>query len=96
MSDNSLLDSLSRLVTPDLISKASVAFGDNEGAIGKGLGAALPVLLGSAANRAGDNDFMSALFDLARDPANDGSLLDNVSGLLSPGSGSSAMMALGS
>jgi len=91
-----LLESLSGLITPDLISKAAVAFGDNEAAVGKGIGAALPLLLGSVANRASDTNFASSLFNLVRDPANDGSMLTNLAGLLGPGASSSPMMELGS
>jgi outer membrane protein OmpA-like peptidoglycan-associated protein len=94
MSDN-LLTSLSGLLTPDIVSKASSLLGDSEPAVAKGMGAALPVLLGSLANRSTDPGFASMLFNLVRDPANDGSLLGNVASLLSPGAASSPMMALG-
>jgi outer membrane protein OmpA-like peptidoglycan-associated protein len=53
------------------------------------------VLLGSLANRSADPGFASTLFNLVRDPANDGSLLGNVAGLLSPNAGSSPMGLLG-
>jgi outer membrane protein OmpA-like peptidoglycan-associated protein len=59
------------------------------------MSAVFPVLLGSLANRSNDNDFTSLLFNLVRDPANDGSLLGNVASLLAPGASSSPMMALG-
>jgi outer membrane protein OmpA-like peptidoglycan-associated protein len=91
----SLLDSVMSLATPDLVGKAASLLGESESATSKGLTAALPVLLGSVANRAGDADFASSLFRLVSDPANDGSLLGNVMGLLSPGAASSPMMGLG-
>jgi len=91
----SLLDSLSSLITPDLIGRAASAFGENESTVTKGLGAAMPLLLGSVAHRASDPGFASTLFNLVRDPANDGSLLGNVASLLGPGAGSSSMMMLG-
>ncbi len=94
MSTN-LLESLSALVTPDVIGRAATALGDSEPAVSKGMSAVFPVLLGSIANRADDPGFASTLFNLVRDPANDGSLLGNVAGLLSPGAASSPMMALG-
>ena len=90
-----LLDTLSGLLTPDIIGKAASALGESEPAVSKGMSAAFPVLLSSVANRAGDADFASTLFNLVRDPANDGGLLGNVAGLLSPGASSSPMMALG-
>lgn len=91
----SLLESLSGLVTPDLIGKAARTFGDNEAAVGKGFAAALPLLLGSVAGRANDTDFASTLFSLVRDPANDGALLSNAASLLGTNASSSPMMALG-
>jgi outer membrane protein OmpA-like peptidoglycan-associated protein len=94
MSDKLLAD-LSGLLTPDLIGKAASMLGDSEPAVSKGMSAVFPVLLGSLANRATEPAFASTLFNLVRDPANDGSLLGNVAGLLSPGAASSPMMALG-
>lgn len=94
MSDN-LLAGLSGLLTPDLIGKAASLLGDSEPAVSKGMSAVFPVLLGSLANRASEPAFASTLFNLVRDPANDGSLLGNVGSLLSPGAASSPMMALG-
>jgi outer membrane protein OmpA-like peptidoglycan-associated protein len=91
----SLLEGLSSLLTPELIGKAASMLGDSEPAVSKGMSAVFPVLLGSLANRSSDPGFASALFSLVRDPANDGSLLGNVAGLLSPGAASSPMMALG-
>ena len=90
-----LLDSLSGLLTPDMIGKAASALGESEPAVSKGMSAVFPVLLSSVANRAVDADFASMLFNLVRDPANDGALLGNVASLLGPGSSSSPMMALG-
>jgi hypothetical protein len=94
MSDN-LLAGLSGLLTPDLIGKAASLLGDSEPAVSKGMSAVFPVLLGSLANRASEPTFASTLFNLVRDPANDGNLLGNVASLLSPGAASSPMMALG-
>lgn len=91
----SLLESLSGLVTPELIGKAAATFGDNEAAVSKGFGAALPLLLGSVAGRASDTNFASTLFSLVRDPANDGSLLSSAASLLGANASSSPMMALG-
>jgi outer membrane protein OmpA-like peptidoglycan-associated protein len=78
-----------------MIGKAASALGESEPAVSKGMSAVFPVLLSSVANRTGDADFASSLFNLVRDPANDGGLLGNVAGLLSPGASSSPMMALG-
>jgi len=92
---SSLLDSLSTLITPDLIGKAASFLGESDGATSKGLGAVLPLVLGGVATKAGDQGFASTLFDLVSNPANDGSLLGNVGSLLSPSAASSPMGALG-
>jgi outer membrane protein OmpA-like peptidoglycan-associated protein len=90
-----LLDSLNELITPDLVGKAASAFGESDTAVSKGIGAAVPLLLSGLAQRSGDNDFASSLFRLVSDPANDGSLLGNIGGMLAPGASSSPMAALG-
>lgn len=92
---NDLLASLTGLLTPDLVGKAASFLGDSEPAVSKGMGAVFPVLLGSLANRSSDSAFTSTLYNLVRDPANDGSLLSNIGSLLAPGAASSPMGALG-
>jgi OOP family OmpA-OmpF porin len=90
----SLLDSLNGLITPDLAGKAASMLGESDSAIRKGMGGVFPVLLSGLASRAADSGFSSSLFDLVRSPANDGSVLNDVAGLLGAG-GSSPMMSLG-
>jgi hypothetical protein len=90
-----LLESLTGLLTPDLIGKAASTLGESEAAVSKGMSAAFPLLLGGLAHRASEPSFASTLFDLVRDPGNDSSLLGNVSSLLAPGASSSPTMALG-
>lgn len=90
-----LLESLSGLVTPELIGKAAAAFGEQPAAVGRGIGATLPLLLGHLSHRAQEPGFASALFDLATDPANDGSLLRNLGSLLGPNAASLPIVALG-
>jgi hypothetical protein len=89
-----LLESLSALITPDLVGKAASMLGESDTALNKGFGAVFPALLAGVANRAGDGTFASSLFNLVNEPANDGSLLNNVGSLLGA-SASSPMMALG-
>ena len=75
----SLLDGLTVLITPDVVSKAASSLGESEAAIRKGVvGGAFPALLSGIASRAEDSSFASALFDLMRSPANDGSILNDV------------------
>lgn len=95
MSD-SLLDSLSQLVTPDLLGQAASMLGENQGGISRGVTAALPMLLGGVATRASDPGFASSLFKLVTDNRNDLGAVGNIAQLLSPGASSSPMGALGS
>jgi OmpA-OmpF porin, OOP family len=95
-SGSSLVDGLKALITPGVVSKASSVFGESEFALTKGFDAALPMILGGLANKATDRSFMSNLFDLAKEPAVDGSILGNVASLLGSGTSSSPIMGLGS
>lgn len=90
----SLLDSLSALITPDVAGKAASMLGESDGAIRKGIGGALPVVLAGLASRAGDAQFAGSLFELVRAPANDGNVLNDVGSLLGSGA-SSPVMGLG-
>ena len=92
---SSLLDSLSQMVTPDLLGQAASALGENQGGISRGMGAVLPMLLGGVASRANDTNFASSLFKMVSDPGNDMGALGNVASLLSPGASNSPLMALG-
>src|SRR5688500_14302707 len=92
---SSLLDSLTGLITPDVIAKAASYFGESEGTAAKGIGAALPLLLGGVASKASDQGFANTLFDLVSSPANDGSVPGNVAGALSPSAVSSPLGSLG-
>lgn len=91
----SLLDGLKRIMTPDLTAKLAGELSEPEAAVNKSIGAVLPVLVGSTAHRAEDNDFASTLYNLVTDPANDVDLADNASRLLGPGAASLPAMALG-
>src|SRR5262249_16480423 len=91
-----LIDGIKALITPDVVAKASYVFGESEAAITKAFGAAFPSVLGALANKADDRSFMSRLFDLTKDPAADGSILDNVASLVGSGGSSSPAMSLGS
>ena len=90
----SLLDGLTDLIPPDVVGKAASALGESEAAIRKGFGGAFPALLSGVSSRADDSSFASSLFDLVRSPANDGSILNDVGGLVSENC-SSPMVGLG-
>jgi len=92
---NDLLNSLTALLTPDIIRKAASVLGEAEPAVSKGATAAFPLLLASIAHRSNDADFGSTLFNLVRDPGNDVNLLGNVGSLFGPDASSHPMMALG-
>jgi outer membrane protein OmpA-like peptidoglycan-associated protein len=92
---SSLLDGLTGLITPDLVGKAASYFGDSESSVSKGLSAVLPLVLGGVATKASDQGFANGLFDLVSNPANDGSVLNNVAALLTPNATSSPLGSLG-
>lgn len=92
---SSLLDSLSQLVTPDLLGQAASMLGESQGNISRGVSAALPMLLGSVASRATDTNFASSLFKLVTDSRNDLGAVGNIAQLLTPGSSNSSISALG-
>ena len=73
----SILDSLRRLVTPSIVSQLSGLYGVPSQSVEKGLSAAVPAVLAPLAARADDRDFMTQIFALAKDPANDPALLDS-------------------
>ena len=81
----SILDTLRRLVTPSMVSQLSGLYGVPSQSLEKGLSAAIPAVLAPLATRADDRDFMSQVFALAKDPANDLSLLDSPERLLERG-----------
>ena len=73
----SILDTLRRMVTPSMVSQLSGLYGVPSQSLEKGLTAAIPAVLAPLAGRADDRDFMSQIFALAKDPANDPAILDS-------------------
>lgn len=94
MSDN-LLDSLTALMTPEVLGKAAAYLGEPEPAVSRGMSGAFAVLLNSLAGRTTEDSLMSSVFNLVNNPANDGSLLGNVTGMFTPGFASSQLGSLG-
>ncbi len=76
MSSN-LLDSLTGLVTPDVVSAASRQLGDSESAISTGLGASFSSILLGLVAKSGSPEALRPAFDLITNPANDGSALED-------------------
>jgi outer membrane protein OmpA-like peptidoglycan-associated protein len=92
---SSLLDSLTGLITPDVVGRAASYFGESEGTVSKGLGAVLPLLLGGVATRASDQGFANTLFELVSSRANDDNVSGNLAALLSPSAATSPIGSLG-
>jgi outer membrane protein OmpA-like peptidoglycan-associated protein len=80
---SSLLDSLTGLITPDVVSAASRQLGDSESAISTGLGASFSSILLGLVAKSGSPESLRPAFDLITNPANDGSALDDPRQLLS-------------
>lgn len=72
-----IIDSLLRLLTPELLTGAGTTLGESESAISKGLAAAFPALLAPLADRGGDTNAMQRLLSLANDPALASNVLTN-------------------
>jgi len=91
MSQN-LLESLTGMITPDLVGKAASMLGESETGVSKAMSAIGPaVLQGILSKGASDNG--AGILDMAKQAATSG-ILDNVGGLFS-GGGNSTMMNLG-
>jgi OOP family OmpA-OmpF porin len=74
MSTN-LLDSISSVLSPDLVSNAASALGESPVATGKAVGATIPVILGGLVRGTGDGNLMSQILNMLKSPANDGTVL---------------------
>lgn len=91
MSQN-LLESLTGMITPDLVGKAASMLGESETGVSKAMSAIGPaVLQGILSKGASDNG--AGILDMAKQAATSG-ILDNVGGLFG-GGGNSTMMSLG-
>ena len=81
-----LIESLSGLITPALISKASETFGESNSAITKGVDSLLPTVLGGLLEKSNDTSAFGTIFDMIKGgaSANPG-LLDNLGSLIGGG-----------
>ena len=79
---SNLLETLTGLLTPDVISKAASTLGEPTAGVGKAAGAAFPSLLAGIIGKSGHPGSMDQLFRLVASPLNDGSALNSVGGLL--------------
>ena len=87
-----LLDSVTGLLTPDLVGKAASFLGESESGVTKALGGIAPAVLQGIIGSAG-KDGGAGILDMAKQAAGSG-ILDNLGGLF--GSDNSSMMGLGS
>jgi outer membrane protein OmpA-like peptidoglycan-associated protein len=87
-----LLDSVTSLLTPDLVGKAASFLGENESSVTKALSGIAPSVLQGIISKVG-SDGGAGVLDMAKQAAGSG-ILDNLSGLF--GSSGSSMMSLGS
>lgn len=86
-----LLDSVTSLLTPDMVGKAASFLGESESGVTKALGGIAPAVLQGIISNAG-TDGGAGIMNMAKQAAGSG-ILDNLGGLFS-GSGSS-MMSMG-
>jgi outer membrane protein OmpA-like peptidoglycan-associated protein len=86
-----LLDSVTSLLTPDMVGKAASFLGESESGVTKALGGIAPAVLQGIISNAG-TDGGAGIMNMAKQAAGSG-ILDNMGGLFS-GSGSS-MMSMG-
>lgn len=92
---NSLLSSLTSLMTPDLLRTAAGGLGESGDAVSKGMSAVFPLLLGSVAQRSDDPSFMSTLFNLVTDAGKEESVLDKPTSLFGQAAAALPMMVMG-
>jgi OmpA-OmpF porin, OOP family len=92
---NLLATLTSQLTGGSTLGAISQLLGENETATKTGLGAALPVLLGSVIKSGSTPDGASSLLNLLKSGGHDGSALDNIAGLLGGGAASNNLLSSG-
>jgi OOP family OmpA-OmpF porin len=78
----SMLDTITGLITPSLTSRLGSLTGDSQSAVTKGFAGTIPAVLGMVTSRADDPGFMNQVSTLARDPTIDPTLIDDPNRLL--------------
>jgi hypothetical protein len=90
----SLMDSLSGLVTPQLIGSLASRLGESESAVQKGVTGGVASVLSSLAGQAGNAGFLGNLFGMLTGPGKSMDMLGAL-GSIASGSGSSSIMEQG-
>src|SRR5262245_8152554 len=80
---STLVESLSGLMTPDLIGKTASSLGESTAGITKATRAAFSSMLAGVLGKGHSPGAMDQLYRLIASPSNDGSVLNNVGGLVS-------------
>jgi OmpA-OmpF porin, OOP family len=85
-----------QLTGGDTLGAISGLLGESPAATTAGIGAALPTLLGSVIQSGSTSNGASTLLNLIKDGGHDGSIMDNLGGMLSGGSASNGLLSAGS
>lgn len=91
----SLLDTLGTYLTPDIIGKASSMLGESSGDTQKAMSGILPTLLGGVTNMSSTEGGASKLMGMLQSGGFDGSILNNLGGLLSGGTQTQNLLGTG-
>ncbi len=90
-----ILDLLMKAAGPAILGQLGGLLGENQETTQKGLGAALPAILGGLIGKAGNAHGADAVIGMMRDNKIDGGLLDNLGGLLCGGDKTDGLMKMG-
>jgi OmpA-OmpF porin, OOP family len=91
----SLMDDLRKLVTPDLLTRASALLGESEPGTSRALSAAFSTMLAALADKSADGGALRQIMDLLGDRAIDSNVLRNPASLLAGGLAKSPMTEVG-
>ncbi len=80
---SNLINSITDLVTPDLLTKAAGHFGESEASINKGIGALVPTILGGLTSKSNDTSAFGKVFD-SISGTDHGGILSNLGSFLGP------------
>ena len=89
----SLIDSIGRVLSPELMGRAANAIGETPVATGKAFAAAPPAILGGVVRGATDDSIMAQVFNAVRSTSNDGAVLRDPDAILGVPKGLTAGIA---
>ncbi|MDZ7898271.1 MAG: OmpA family protein [Arcicella sp.] len=90
-----LLALLKDNLTPEMISKAASLVGENQSSTAAAMSGILPAILGSVVGKASTADGASSVMSMITDGGHDGSVLNNLGGVLGGGSSTDNMLSGG-